>query len=462
MFCKYCGKKLPDKAKFCSKCGKQLSVKDSLKNEDFSESQQSLESDENEIQKSLKFCKFCGEKISAAAKFCPKCGRNLVIKSEQKTEETNKSNTIIAKEVFQTEKITEPIAKTEPFVEEEKVVHSEESPQTTNTAVSEEKFTVKNLFAQVFKKHTAKERDEVLKAGLASEEESKKVKICPENLQPWFYSRVFLILLAVFAAFEIGLVSFENSNMMPGIMLMGSVMIPFSLLTMYFELNVYKDISFYKVIGIFLLGGAVSLLFTLFLYEIIPTASDYDFWGAALISIIEEVGKAVVVIFLLKKTKNATVLQGLLIGGAIGCGFAVFESAGYAFNVFLNVHDYNTRVDMVNDYLPWYYQYGYADSIDEMNFNIFLRSILSFGGHTAWAAITGAAFSKENKVNIDFIKAFAVCFVLHALWDFNTPAVYFKYVCLCLVAWWVIIRQISNFVEENKQSRENKGENHVL
>ncbi|MBQ3824530.1 MAG: zinc ribbon domain-containing protein, partial [Spirochaetaceae bacterium] len=139
MFCKYCGKELADKAKFCSKCGKRLGVKDSLKNEDFSESQQSLESDENEIQKSLKFCKFCGEKISAAAKFCPKCGRNLVIKSEQKTEETNKSNTIIAKEVFQTEKITEPIAKTEYPVKEEKVVHSEESPQTTNTAVSEEK-----------------------------------------------------------------------------------------------------------------------------------------------------------------------------------------------------------------------------------------------------------------------------------------------------------------------------------
>ena len=24
MFCKYCGKELPDNAKFCSKCGKQL------------------------------------------------------------------------------------------------------------------------------------------------------------------------------------------------------------------------------------------------------------------------------------------------------------------------------------------------------------------------------------------------------------------------------------------------------
>ena len=127
----------------------------------------------------------------------------------------------------------------------------------------------------------------------------------------------------------------------------------------------------------------------------------------------------------------------------------MFESAGYAFNVYLDAHDYNTRADIANKILP-YLQYGYADSWAEMNFIIFLRSILSFGGHTAWAAITGAGFAKAKKINFDFIKLFAICFVLHALWDIDTPAPYFKMICLCLVAWWVIIRQIANFVEENK------------
>ena len=218
---------------------------------------------------------------------------------------------------------------------------------------------------------------------------------------------------------------------------------------MYFELNIYKDISFYKAIGIFLLGGAISLLFTLFLYQIIPTSDGFNFSSAALISIIEEIGKAFIVIIILKRTKNAGVLHGLLIGGAVGAGFAVFESAGYAFNEFLDAHDWNTRASVVNDYLPWYSQRRYADDIGYMNFTIFLRSILSFGGHTAWAAIAGAAFAKKNALTPHFFKMFAVCFILHAIWDTNTPATYFKLAILCLVAWRVIIWQISKFVEEN-------------
>ena len=210
-------------------------------------------------------------------------------------------------------------------------------------------------------------------------------------------------------------------------------------------------ISFYKTIGIFLLGGAMSLLLTLFLYSILPEPDGNNFLSASLISIIEETGKALIVILILKRTKNVTVLHGLLIGGAIGCGFAVFESAGYAFNVFLDAHDYNTRVDLVNNYFSSYYQYDYTDSIGAMNFNIFLRSILSFGGHTSWAAITGAAFAKTNKMSFDFVKAFAICFILHALWDTDTPAIYFKLAVLCVIAWWVIIGQIAKFVENGKE-----------
>ena len=84
-----------------------------------------------------------------------------------------------------------------------------------------------------------------------------------------------------------------------------------------------------------------------------------------------------------------------------------------------------------------------------MNFNIFLRSILSFGGHTAWAAIEGAAFAKTNKMNFEFIKAFGLCFLLHALWDTDTPVPYLKLAFLCVVAWKIIVNQISDFIASN-------------
>lgn len=426
MFCKYCGKELPNKAIFCSKCGKQLGVKETT---EINSEQKSVESKTKESD--TKFCKYCGAKIAISANFCSKCGQNLQKEHKNINETVDFS---LKKEI-----------NTEPAKQEEKI-QNHKTPKN-----AQKKFGIGNLFSQVFKKHTSQERNEILRAGL-SDDNSKKIQLTPENLQPWLYSRVFLVLFAVFIIFEICLLSFYNTNIMPGVMLIGSVMIPFSLLTMYFELNIYKDISFYKTIGIFLLGGAASLLFTLFLYEIIPTTDEFNFIGASLISIIEELGKAVIVIILLKRSKNITVLQGLLIGGAIGCGFAAFESAGYAFNVYLDAHDYNTRADFANSFLQ-YSEFGYADSIGEMNFNIILRSILAFGGHTSWAAIEGAAYAKTKKINKDFLKLFAICFILHAIWDTDLPAPYLKLICLCFTAWWVIIKQISNFIEEHKQEQ---------
>lgn len=428
MFCKYCGKELPDNAVFCSKCGKQLAVKD--KTETDSEKNASEIKHEETTKK---FCKYCGAINAASAKFCSKCGKPPV--------------------QLEYENIKEPEVlspKNEIKFESEKI---KEDNQSSNNDTK--KFGIGNLFSQVFKKHTAKERNEILRAGL-SDDILKNKQINSENLKPWLYSRVFLILFAVFIIFEICLLSFYNTNIMPGVMLIGSVMVPFSMLTMYFELNIYKDISFYKTIGIFLLGGAISLLFTLFLYEIIPTTDEFNFIGASLVSIIEELGKVVIVIILLKRCKNLTVLQGLLIGGAVGCGFAAFESAGYAFNVFLDAHDYNTRADFANNYLQ-YSQYYYADSIGEMNFNIILRSLLAFGGHTAWAAIEGAAYAKKKKIDKNFIKYFVICFILHAIWDTDLPVQYLVLTCLCLIAWKVILNQISQFIEDsNKKQMEEK------
>ena len=478
MFCKFCGKELSDGVIFCSKCGKKLASNE-VKNNEINV----IRVDEI---KATKFCKHCGKEVPISALFCSKCGAEVGNKSfprsvidnsdspiikdevivtnlkdniiEDKSAEINieaKSNENISilpdireQEISNVEKI--PVEKTVEFDTEQNKSELKNQMKTYSYAPIEEKFGMKNLFIQVFKKHTPKERDEILKAGLSGDVKLDEIKISQELFHPWLYSRIFLILLAVFVVCEICLFTFYNSNIMPGVMFMGSVMLPFTILTLYFELNIYKDISFFKVIGIFLLGGTLSLVFTLLLYEIIPTYDDYSFLSASLISIIEELGKGVIVIYLLKRTKNVTVLQGLLIGGAIGCGFAVFESAGYAFNSYLDAHDYNTRADIVNNYISRYSQYSYVDSWGEMNFTIILRSILSLGGHTAWAAITGAAFAREKKIDFDFIKMFAICFLLHALWDTDFSAWYLVCAVLCIAAWLVIIHQVSRFIEENK------------
>lgn len=68
MFCKNCGREIPDDAKACPECGAE--------------------------QKETKFCKHCGERIAVDCVVCPKCGCQVEqLKSEQPQVIINNSNT---------------------------------------------------------------------------------------------------------------------------------------------------------------------------------------------------------------------------------------------------------------------------------------------------------------------------------------------------------------------------------
>src|SRR5665811_1179038 len=54
--------------------------------------------------------------------------------------------------------------------------------------------------------------------------------------------------------------------------------------------------------------------------------------GAAGAGIIEESGKALTLLLVVRKARFRWTLNGLLLGATVGTGFAVFESAGYALN----------------------------------------------------------------------------------------------------------------------------------
>lgn len=80
-----------------------------------------------------------------------------------------------------------------------------------------------------------------------------------------------------------------------------------------------------------------------------------------MIGLIEEVAKAVIVaVFLFKSKKSNYILDGLLIGVAVGAGFAAFETAGYIL------------------------RFGMSSGLQAMLEIIKLRGFLAPGGHVAW------------------------------------------------------------------------------
>lgn len=318
----------------------------------------------------MKTCSKCGSQNQDNANFCGKCGASL-------TDATTVNKEQVGTSFF--ERINEYVGN--------------ENPTDLNW---------KALFSDVFRKHTKEEAEQIFICGTKTTTPSLyDVSSCWPR--PWLYSRVLFMFVVAFVLLYVCCATFGNVNTLPGLIVVGSFTVPLSTIILFLEVNAYRNVSIYEVGQVFLIGGCASLVATLFLFSIIGDYGELDFIGALIVGVIEEIGKAVIVYHFINHIGKKDILPALLIGAAVGAGFAAFESAGYAMVLFLNA------------------------GADVMLDTIFLRGLLAPGGHVAWAAISGAALviaSKkigEYSINIvtdkSFLRLFAIPVVLHALWD---------------------------------------------
>lgn len=351
--CSNCGRTIDANAKFCKYCGHENKVED------------------NKVH----YCYKCGKPYTGVMNYCPSCGAKLV--------NDNNSENIQAYLKKGLDNFT----------------------NTINSMTGEDgkvEIKLKELFSEVFKKHSVAEREELFITGTktTTPKEADMVSSWPK---PWLYSRVFLMFLIVFIALFVMVNNFYNTNAIPGAIFIGALMVPFSALIFFWEVNVPRNISIFDVVTMFFVGGALSLVCTLILYEII-NVEQLDYIGAILVGIIEEIGKIAVVIFYVRRKNTKYILNGMLIGACVGAGFAVFETAGYAFNAFI-----------------------YSNEQISVMLNILLlRSILSFGCHITWSAIAGVGLivakkeeplTSKHLLSGQFLKFLVYVIALHAIWD---------------------------------------------
>src|SRR5690625_3186199 len=125
---------------------------------------------------------------------------------------------------------------------------------------------LRDVFSSVFKKHTKEEAEALFITGteMTPPEESEIPTIWPK---PWLFSRVFLVLAMTDILLYISASIFENINAIPGMIIIGSFAVPFSLLILFWEMNAPRNISIYEVAKMLFVGGAASLVATLFLFR---------------------------------------------------------------------------------------------------------------------------------------------------------------------------------------------------
>lgn len=283
-------------------------------------------------------------------------------------------------------------------------------------------FNAAVMFSEVLKKRTDQDVEEYFNVGSRSTT-PPLTQVDANWPRPWAFFKTFLVSLVVYLGFVVALNEFSNPLLIPGLIIVGSFAIPFSILVFFYEMNVPRNISLYQVIKLLLFGGILSLILSLFFFRWTGLS---NWLGAMAAGIIEETGKGLALLLVVNQRRYRWILNGLLFGATIGTGFAIFESAGYAF------------------------LFGLEGGQSAMLNVITVRGVLSIlGGHGIWTALVGAAlwrvrgdrpFAREMLVDPRFLRVLALAVALHMVW--NSPIelpLFLKHVIVGFVGWTAVL-----------------------
>jgi RsiW-degrading membrane proteinase PrsW (M82 family) len=232
--------------------------------------------------------------------------------------------------------------------------------------------------------------------------ESKK----PHRANAWL--RTFITGLILFILSGILLIATQNPNLFPTVVMIGSFLVPITYVTFFYERKHLSKLSMSTTFISFVYGGilgvlAASLLEPLFIHR-------FNFDSTMEVGLIEEFAKILAVILIAYRLKDKTEMNGLILGAAVGMGFAALESTGYAFTAFIESQG----------------------SLSQTVFVTIIRGILSPVGHGTWTAILASMLFRESRegrfrINFYIIGTYLLVAALHGLWD-GLPTVITDYV----------------------------------
>ena len=288
------------------------------------------------------------------------------------------------------------------------------------------------MWTEVFRAHSEEDVERCLAAG-APQTTPPLAAVSTEWPRPWVFGRLLVLALAIYGAFVIAWTRSGNRNLIPGLILAGSFAVPMSILVLFFECNVRRNVSLYQVVRLLLLGGVLALLLSLFVYRL-GAAFPIQWLGASLAGLVEEPAKLATLAIVINSRRYRYTLNGLLLGAAVGTGFAAFESAGYAFRA------------------------GLEGGSLLMRDVILTRGLLAPFTHIVWTAMAagalwrvkrGAPFRWTMLREPRFARVFAVAVVLHMIWDSSFEMLAnLPYLLVGLAGWFMVASLIQEGLQE--------------
>lgn len=301
--------------------------------------------------------------------------------------------------------------------------------------------TLRDIFSDVLKKHTPDDAARVLIAGtsLTTPDESQMLS---QWQKPFLFFRFFLVCcLTVLGAWVLVLLNLSRGY--DCLMMLLSAMVPMTVLLLTWEMNIPRSISLIEVMKIVAVGGILSIIFTILFEYINPMSGQGAHWAP----ITEEPGKLVIILLILRKKNYKYITEGILLGMAVGTGFAIMETMSYILDSMrqgmimaaLSVPEYlNLMFEELNTNGVTAKLYYMIEAVAWELFEIYgaengirtaiLRAVNAVAGHGMLAAFYGGglmiakgseSFRISHLANKHFLFYFAVSFILHFLNNFD-------------------------------------------
>ena len=202
---------------------------------------------------------------------------------------------------------------------------------------------------------------------------------------------LYIILLLI-------LVLTVNPIIFPTVVMVGNFMVPVAFVVFLYERRYFSHLTPQTVSLAFLYGGLVGVIAASILWALF--IRNLDLVSTLKIGFIEEFAKILGVVAIARHKWHDSEMDGLILGAAVGMGFAALESTGYAFAAFLQSN-------------------GSISAAVEITL---LRGLLSPMMHGTWTAILASVLFRESRngrfrINPYVIGAYVFVSILHSMWN---------------------------------------------
>lgn len=194
-----------------------------------------------------------------------------------------------------------------------------------------------------------------------------------------------------------------NINMIPTVVLLGSFLVPVTAVIWYLDHYDSATLAPRHVVQAFIVGGTLGVLVASLLETWLLRDGLLLYLGVGLI---EEFAKLAGLVAVARRLGRYVTRDGVVLGAAVGFGFAALESSGYALSALI---------------APQGPQAGL--SLGSLVFTELLRGALAPLGHGLWTAILGGVLFSASRgatrlrFTAGVVGTFLLVAILHALWD---------------------------------------------